>query len=230
MSAELPAILPLGEAALTIRLAETASVEASERAAALASAIRREAIDGVTDVVPSVASVSVYYQLQTENGRRKTANGKRTANGEIREALDSIVASESWRHGAPENYTTHTIPTRYDGADLDEVAERVGLVREEVIRRHAAREYHVLAIGFLPGWGYLGPLDPSLALPRRASPRVRIPAGSVAIAGVQTGIYPRVSPGGWNLIGSTGVVLFDARRDRPTLFRAGDRVRFEPIV
>jgi KipI family sensor histidine kinase inhibitor len=88
----------------------------------------------------------------------------------------------------------------------------------------------VLAIGFLPGWAYLGPLDAALSLPRRSTPRTRIPAGAVAIMGAQTGIYPRVSPGGWNLIGSTDVALFDANRERPSLFHAGDRVRFTPVA
>lgn len=123
----------------------------------------------------------------------------------------------------------HTVPVRYDGADLDEVAERVDLTRDDVIQRHSSREYHVLALGFLPGWAYLGPLDPALRLPRRTTPRTRIPAGAVAIAGLQTGVYPRVSPGGWHLIGTTDVVLFDVNREQPALFRPGDRVRFVAV-
>jgi KipI family sensor histidine kinase inhibitor len=125
-------------------------------------------------------------------------------------------------------FTTHVIPVRYDGQDIDEVAERLGMSRQDVAGRHAAREYRVLALGFLPGWAYLGPLDPSLALPRRSTPRTRVPAGSVAIMGAQTGVYPQVSPGGWHLIGTTKTVLFDAGREPPTLFRAGDRVQFVP--
>lgn len=209
-----PLVLPLGESALTIRLGDVASVENSERAAALADAIRRGAIDGVREVVSAVASVTVYYDLRTQNG-----DSRSTKLRQFLAQLPSMAVSTA-------AFATHSIPTRYDGADLDEVAERVGLAREEVIRRHVAGEYHVLAIGFLPGWAYLGPLDPSLALPRRSTPRTRIPAGAVAIMGAQTGIYPRVSPGGWNLIGSTDVVLFDANRQRPALFHAGDRVRF----
>jgi KipI family sensor histidine kinase inhibitor len=214
----------LGEAAFTIRLGDVASVELAERSAALADAIRGAALDGVTEVVSAVASVAVYLP----RGAWGAASGDRRA--ALQQQLAELAAM---RHDGDANariFATHTIPTRYDGADLDEVAERTGHARDDVIRKHAAVEYRVLAIGFLPGWGYLGPLDPALALPRRASPRTRIPAGSVAIAGVQTGIYPRISPGGWNLIGSTDAVLFDAARERPSLFRAGDRVRFTPVA
>jgi len=213
-----PRLLPLGESALTIRLGDVANVANSEQAAALAEAIRRESIDGVREVVSAVASVTVYYERRTLNGEQRAAKLR-----EVIARLPSMSASTA-------AFTTHTIPTRYNGEDLDEVATRVGLARDEVIRRHAAGEYHVLAIGFLPGWAYLGPLDLSLSLPRRSTPRTRIPAGAVGIAGAQTGIYPRVSPGGWNLIGSTDVVLFDARRERPALFHAGDRVRFVPVT
>jgi KipI family sensor histidine kinase inhibitor len=211
-------VLPLGESALTIRLGDVASVSNSEHAAALAEAIRREQIDGVREVVSAVASVTVYFERRAANGEPRTAKLR-----EVLARLPEMATSTA-------AFATHTIPARYDGTDLDEVASRVGLTRDEVIKRHAAGEYHVLAIGFLPGWAYLGPLDPSLALPRRATPRTRIPAGAVGIAGTQTGIYPRVSPGGWNLIGSTDVVLFDAQRERPALFHAGDRVRFVAIT
>jgi KipI family sensor histidine kinase inhibitor len=212
-----PRYLPLGESALTIRLGETASVELAERSAALAAAIRGEALDGVRDVVAAVAAVTVYFADDHAVGPAETAR------------LESIVARGIGQSLSSAAFSTHTVPTRYDGVDLDEVAERVGLTRQEVIRRHVEREYRVLAIGFMPGWAYLGPLDPALALPRRGTPRTRIPGGSVAIMGAQTGIYPRVSPGGWNLIGSSGVSLFDPAREAPSLFRAGDRVRFVPV-
>lgn len=213
-----PLVLSLGESALTIRLGDVSSVANSERAAALAEAILRERIDGVREVVSAVASVTVYYEVQSAKSKVRSAKLR-----EVIGRLPQMAASTA-------ALATHTIPTLYDGADLDEVASRVGLARDEVVRRHTAGEYRVLALGFLPGWAYLGPLDPSLSLPRRSSPRTRIPAGAVAIMGAQTGIYPRVSPGGWNLIGSTDVVLFDAHRERPSLFHAGDRVRFVRIA
>lgn len=124
----------------------------------------------------------------------------------------------------------HIVPTIYDGPDLAEVAEETGLSPDEVVRLHTSREYLVEVVGFLPGFAYMGPVDPKLVLPRRSSPRPRIPKGSVAIAGRQTGIYPFSSPGGWNLIGrAKGVEPFDPSREPPLLFAPGDRVRFERV-
>lgn len=120
------------------------------------------------------------------------------------------------------------IPVRYDGADLDEVAELVGESREAVVVRHSAPEYRVLFCGFSPGFAYLIGGDPVLRLPRLASPRPQVPAGSVAIAAEFTGIYPRSSPGGWRLLGQTDAVLFDAGREHPALLPPGTSVRFRP--
>ena len=218
------AVLPLGEAAFTVRLGSAATVENAERAAALAEAIRNAAIEGVTEVVPSVASVSVYYDEVGGSG----GGGRREGIEKALVQLSALISNPSSLYPSLSRslLAPHVVPVIYDGEDLQEVADRTGLSQAEVVRRHSSPEYHVLALGFLPGWAYLGPLDPALKLPRRTTPRTRIPAGAVAIAGVQTGIYPRVSPGGWHLIGHTDVVLFDPKRDRPTLFRAGDRVRF----
>jgi KipI family sensor histidine kinase inhibitor len=124
---------------------------------------------------------------------------------------------------------THTIPVRYDGEDLDDVARRTNLSRDQVIEIHAGTTYRVFVIGFVPGWAYLGTLDSRLVLPRRESPRKRVPSGSVAIAEAQTGIYPAETPGGWHLKGTTDVRLFDHKREDPALFAVGDRVRFKPV-
>jgi KipI family sensor histidine kinase inhibitor len=118
------------------------------------------------------------------------------------------------------------IPVRYDGEDLPEVARRTGLDAAEVVRRHTAPEYTVAFLGFSPGFPYLVGLDPALAVPRRDTPRTSIPAGSVGLAGDQTGIYPTASPGGWQLIGRTEATLFDPGRDPPALLAPGDRLRF----
>ena len=113
--------------------------------------------------------------------------------------------------------------------DLDAVAQHTALSPEEIVRRHADASYRVSCVGFTPGFPYLSGLPPELATPRRASPRKEIPAGAVAIGGTQTGIYPRKSPGGWNIIGRTPLRLFDVERNPPALFHAGDRVRFRKI-
>ena len=118
------------------------------------------------------------------------------------------------------------LPVHYDGADLSEVADRCGLPVPAVIELHAEAEYTVRFCGFSPGFGYLTGLDPRLRMPRLASPRAQLPAGSVAIAGEYTGIYPRSSPGGWRLLGRTTATLFDLDRDPPALLAPGTRVRF----
>lgn len=124
---------------------------------------------------------------------------------------------------------TIEIPVAYggaDGPDLADVAAHTGLTREEVVRRHAGADYVVYLLGFLPGFGFLGGLPTELATPRRAEPRAAVPARSVGIGGAQTGVYPLVSPGGWQLIGRTPLAMFDPQAAEPTLLRPGDRVRF----
>ena len=124
------------------------------------------------------------------------------------------------------------IPVNYGGEygpDLDAVATFAGCSVDEVIKRHSSRTYRVYMLGFVPGFAYMGRVDPSLAAPRHRVPRERVPAGSVGIAGLQTGVYPVESPGGWQLIGHTTTVMFDANRDQPSLLAAGDLVRFVPV-
>lgn len=120
----------------------------------------------------------------------------------------------------------HTVPVVYDGEDLAEVAASCGLSEADVVRRHVAAEYRVVMLGFTRGFPYLAGLDPVLRLPRRSTPRRRVPAGTVAIAGEQCGIYPSASPGGWHLLGRIEVPVFDLRREPAALFATGDSVRF----
>jgi KipI family sensor histidine kinase inhibitor len=144
--------------------------------------------------------------------------------------LDALAAAirrlASKRPPMEEPGRLHRIPVVYDGPDLEAVAQALGLTPQQVIEIHLKPIYRAFLIGFVPGWAYLGPLPDELVLPRRAVPRTRVPAGSVAIAGHQTGIYPLDSPGGWHLIGRSPVKLFLPDRDPPSLFRAGDRVKF----
>jgi len=120
----------------------------------------------------------------------------------------------------------HRIPVSYDGPDMEPVAAQLHLTPKQIVEIHTRPIYRVFLVGFVPGWAYLGPLPEELELPRRHVPRTQVPAGSVAIAGRQTGIYPLPSPGGWHLIGRTPVKLFLPDSDPPCLFRAGDRVKF----
>ncbi len=176
--------------------------------------IRAAGIMGVTDIVPSYAAVGVHYDPIM------------IGFADLVERIEATIAADAAPLGERSEGTRHEIPVRYDGEDLEEVARRTQLTLDEVIAIHSEREYHVYVIGFVPGFAYLGPLDERLALPRRESPRKRVPAGSVAIADQQTGIYPSSTPGGWHLIGSTDVVLFDQRQQPPARLKAGDRVRF----
>ncbi len=133
---------------------------------------------------------------------------------------------------SPDDGIDIEIPVRYggvDGPDLDEVAALLGMRPQDVVDLHAAARYRVLFLGFAPGFGYLGGLPEQLATPRRASPRERVPAGSVGIAGRQTAVYPLAMPGGWQLIGRTDTILFDPAKPEPALFRPGASVRFVPI-
>jgi biotin-dependent carboxylase-like uncharacterized protein len=120
------------------------------------------------------------------------------------------------------------MPTVYDGLDLEEVAHECRLTTDDVVTLHSSREYRVLMLGFSPGFAYMGFVDPRLHRPRRTTPRTRVPQGAVAIAGAQTGVYPRSLPGGWNLLGRTSLGLFDTSRESPSLLMPGDRVRFVP--
>ncbi|MET0476499.1 MAG: 5-oxoprolinase subunit PxpB [Actinomycetota bacterium] len=145
------------------------------------------------------------------------------------EALDDLAARLPGLELPPAEAVageTVDIPVRYDGEDLPEVAGLTGLEPEEVVRRHTAPEYTVAFLGFSPGFPYLVGLDPALEVPRRDTPRTSIPAGSVGLAGNQTGIYPTATPGGWQLIGRTELTLFDPARDPPALLAPGTRLRF----
>lgn len=175
---------------------------------ALRASILAAGLPGVTDVVPGEATVLVVVREGLELVERELRSVEPGASGPPGRRLE--------------------IPVVYDGADLAEVAELTGLTAEEVVARHGAAEYTVAYLGFSPGFGYLTGLDPVLRLPRRRTPRTSVPAGSVAIAGPYAAVYPSASPGGWWLLGRTGLALWDVRRDPPSLLGPGDRVRFVP--
>lgn len=213
-----PTIAPLGESALLVTLGDRVDRETATRVHAATVALRTASIPGVEEIVPAYASLAVYYDRVLTS----------------RTTLEDIVASilvDAMRTASTLGAGRLVeIPTRYDGEDLDAVARATGLDAADVVARHAARTYAVYALGFAPGFAYLGDLDPALVLPRRATPRTRVPAGSVAIAGAQTAVYPAATPGGWHLIGTTSLVMFDAQRKPAALLDAGDEVRFVPVA
>ena len=207
---------PLGDSAVTIDFGADRSPELLRRIHAAAIAVRKAALPAVDDVVPAYLSLSVFYD---------------PLHASYADLADRLIATcEAIISGAAlEPARSHVVPVRYDGVDLQAVATATGLAVEEVIALHSTRTYTVDLLGFVPGFAYLSELEPRLQLPRRPQPRPRVTAGSVAIAGAQTAVYPLDTPGGWHLIGSTTTVMFDLTRDPPALLAPGDRVRFERV-
>ncbi len=200
---------PLGDAAVLAELGTKLDTALNTRAIALAAALKKRR--DVRQAVAGHASVTVQFDPDQITHEALAAAIKRMA---------------TKRPPMDEPGRLHRIPVIYDGPDLYAVAMQLRLSTQQVIELHGRPIYRVFLVGFVPGWAYLGPLADELALPRRPVPRTQVPAGSVAIAGHQTGIYPLASPGGWHLIGRTSVRLFLPDSDPPSLFRAGDRVKF----
>lgn len=169
-------------------------------------------LPGVTDLIPGYTSLYIEYDATTLSEAK----------------VHQWIAGNACERSVETPQRQVDIPVTYTGADLVAVAERCQITVAEVIARHSQSDYHVYALGFTPGYPFMGDLDAALRLPRRTTPRARVPAHSVAIAGSQTGIYPAASPGGWHLLGHTSAVLFDPQRQPPFLLEAGDTVRFVP--
>lgn len=211
----------LSETALLLRFGDRIDAELNARARAAAARLASARLPGIEDIAPAYASVLLRFDPRQwpESAALKAA------------LRASLRAAETVTTADPS--TCIEIPVCYEGShgpDLAEVAALTELTADEVVRRHAAAEYRVAMLGFAPGFAYLLGLDPRLAVPRRDTPRTRVPAGSVAIGGGQTGVYPADLPGGWRLIGRTPVRMFDPRRRPPALLASGARVRFVPIA
>jgi inhibitor of KinA len=202
-------IQPLGDAALLAELGTRLDTGLNTRAIALAAALKKRR--DVRQAIAGYASVTVQFDPDQATHESLAA------------AIERLAAK---RPAMAEPGRLHRIPVTYDGPDIEAVATRLDLSPEQIAEIHTRPIYRVFLIGFVPGWAYLGPLAQELELPRRHVPRTQVPAGSVAIAGRQTGIYPLPTPGGWHLIGRTKVRLFLPDSDPPCLFRAGDRVKF----
>ena len=197
-----------GDSALLVHMDDLGAVHEAYRR------LRAARIPGVVDLVPAARTLLVV----TEPGAADVPR------------IEDCLAVPSKTEAASAAGELVRIPVSYDGEDLEDVARLVGITVEEVVTRHSAREYVAAFCGFLPGFAYLTGLDDSLHVPRLGTPRVRVPAGSVAIADQFTAVYPRESPGGWRLIGRTQHQLFDIGREPPALLSPTTRVRFEPMV
>src|SRR5262245_56422819 len=211
-------IVAAGDSVLIVQFAERVDPLINARAIALADRLSTAAPPGVLDVVPTYRSVAVYFNPLATDHDRLLSDLRRLA------STDATAAAQ------PE--TTIQVPVQYGGPfgpDLADVARFANTTEDEVVRLHAAITYRVFMLGFVPGFAYMGSVDQRIAAPRRQTPRTAVPIGSVGIAGVQTGIYPAVIPGGWQLIGRTAIKPFDLSRTEASLFKPGDAVRFVAI-
>lgn len=226
-------IVPLGDSAAVVILGDSISLPIHYRVRALCSYLEHHPFAGLAELVPSFTSVAVYYdglailKAYPEYIRPGGEYYPFPVVTALLERMLSLVEDEP----APQPRTVR-VPVYYGGEagpDLEFVAEHNGLLPQQVIDIHSSADYLVYMLGFAPGFPYLGGLPSAVSTPRRLSPRVVIPAGSVGIAGDQTGIYPLDTPGGWQLIGRTPLSLFKPEAVPPTLLQAGDTVRFYPI-
>lgn len=197
-------IVPYGDQGLLLELSDTLEV------VGWATAIRDAGLPEVVDVVPAARTVLVVVD------RPSSVAGVRTAVARLGPTPDTELATGP----------TVEVPVRYDGPDLDDVARLTGLSTTEIVQAHTATPWAVAFGGFAPGFAYLVGGDSRLEVPRRAEARTRVPAGAVGLAGEFSGIYPRESPGGWQLLGTTDLVMWDLHRETPALLQPGARVRF----
>lgn len=215
-------VTDLGDTAFNVEFGDCVDPAVSARVAGLRHAVdearRAGGLVGLVETVPTFRSLLVQYDpLRTSRA--------------VMEA-DILAIARSCGTAAGSSGRTWEIPVCYDadlGEDLDEIARRGGLLRDEAVALHTGAEFFVYMIGFMPGFAYMGGLPEALRLPRRASPRLKVPPGSVAVADALCAVYPWESPGGWHLIGRTPLRMFDLGRESPSLLAAGDRVRFRPV-
>jgi inhibitor of KinA len=211
-------VVPAGDSAWLIELPNRIDADVNARAIDLAADIEAASIPGLSDVVVGYRTVMVYADPLAPGAAR------------VQGLLETLAAAAPVRARPAGDLVE--IPVCYDGPfgpDLADVAAFARCDVEEVIARHLAREYRVFMVGFVPGFAYMATVDPSIAAPRRPTPRVKVPAGAVAIAAGQTGVYPSETPGGWHILGRTPVKPYDPDRAAPFLLRPGDRVRFRRI-
>lgn len=214
-----PRLLPAGDSAIVVEYGDGIDPGINAKVRLLQRGLSARGHSGIVETVPTYRSLMVHYDPMVLS----------------RQAVEALIARTAGElpDECREPHRIVEIPVLYGGAagpDLADVAAGAGLDQQEAADLHAAGDYVVFMLGFMPGFPYLGGLPAAIATPRLATPRTRVPAGSVGIAGAQTGIYPSESPGGWRLIGRTPIRLFDARQSPPALLAPGDHVRFVPIA
>ena len=212
-------IQPLGESAIQIIFGTTIDIQTNLRVHAAFEALSRADLSAINNLVPAYASLTLVLDpLAVLLGQASVAK--------VIQQLPAIIDQAESHIFKPRLIK---LPVCYNGSDLSRVSAHCGLTEQEVIRLHSASVYDVYFLGFSPGFAYLGGLNPQLATPRLANPRVQVPAGSVAIGGAQTAVYPQATPGGWNLIGQCADVLFDVNANYPCRLMPGDKVQFMAV-
>jgi inhibitor of KinA len=226
-------IVPLGDSALLLRPEsdfEKAPARALESILHATERLKTAQIPGLIELVPAYTTIALFFDLARVVDAGAPIN---EIVGWLTMKIETALRGASKKKQSQAISRLVEIPVCYDsefGFDLEEVARRANVSLADVVQLHIRAEYRVHCVGFTPGFGFLSGLDAKLATPRRATPRTEVPAGSVAIGGKQTGVYPIQSPGGWNVIGRTPLRMFDVERKPPTLLHAGDRVRFRSIT
>jgi KipI family sensor histidine kinase inhibitor len=217
-----PRILTCGEDALVVEFGNAVDPDINDQVYALAEAVGSANNESVIELAPTYRSLLVQYDIEQSTAADMTTF--------LSDLIGTADATQNKNDNAPRRI--YELPVAYggkQGEDLQDVAEHAGISADEVVAIHSGTDYRVFMLGFAPGFPYLGGMDERIATPRLASPRVRVPAGSVGIAETQTGVYPMVSPGGWRLIGNTPVSLFDPNLEPPVPFLPGSFIRFVPV-
>jgi inhibitor of KinA len=219
-------IFPLGDSALTLELGNVVEEGINNKIMQIFSSLTASPLPGMIEAVPAYSSITVYYDVSALHQKINSGTVYNWIKHQLQLRLQQPMNENE------DDHRLIKIPVCYSpefGIDLAELSITTHLSAEEIISTHCSKAYRVYMLGFLPGFAYMGPVDKKISVPRRSQPRQQIAAGSVGLAGQQTGIYPMASPGGWQIIGRTPLKLFSPSNDPPALLNPGDKVQFYSI-